>query len=79
MVVLHVKYTGRYTYVYKPVARLYQPAYLQPCDHLVTTKHRLAGMTIPGFGQPSDQVVTTLPPPCSQVVTRLLQAGCTTL
>ena len=48
------------------------------------------GVTIPGFGQPSDQVVTTLsqpcdnlvptlPPPCSQVVTRLLQAGCTTL
>ena len=61
-------------------------AYLQPCDHLVTTLLQpwnwLAGMTNPGLDnlvttlyQPCHNLAPTLLLPCSQVGARLIQAG----
>ena len=54
MVVLHVKYTDWYTYVYKRVARLYQPCRNHLLIYnLVTTllqpRNWLAGVTNPGL------------------------------
>ena len=78
MIVLHVKYTDRYTYVYKHVARLFQPCMNHLLIYnLVTTllqpSKRLVGVTNLGFGQPSGKVVTTLYQPCTNHVTTLFQ------
>ena len=74
MVVLHVKYTGRYTYVYKHVARLYQPCR----NHCLFTtlwppcyNQKLARGC--ESGQPSGEVVTTLSQPCHNHATTLFQ------
>ena len=65
-------------------------AYLQLCDHLVTTLKPACGRDksrvwttfwqgchnlVTTLYQPCNNLVPTLPLPCSQVVTRLIQAG----
>ena len=83
--------TDWYTFGYKHVARLFQPCRnLLHCYNLVTTLlqpwNRLEGVTNPWFRPPPGKVVTTLYQPChnlvptlllpcSQVGTRLIQAG----
>ena len=65
MVVLDVKYMYTDQFVYKHVARLYQPCRNHLLIYnLVTTLlepgNWLAGVINPGFGQPCHNLVTTL-------------------
>ena len=81
MVVLHVKYIGRYTYVYKHVGRLYQPCrnhclfttLWPPCYNQKPASGRDNFRIWTTFRQGCHNLVTTLSQPCDNLVPTFFQ------